>query len=82
MALAALPPHHLTYQHGWDLAAARSRAGQADAAVLLRPVTVDQIGAVGRGRGAHAGEDDVLLAQAPHRHGDTGTAGLSQAWPP
>ena len=49
VALAALPPHHLTYQHGWDLAAGAVESGQADAAVLLRPVTVEQIGAVGEG---------------------------------
>jgi uncharacterized protein (DUF1015 family) len=49
VALAALPSYHLTYQHGWAEAAAAVAAGQTDAAVLLRPVTVDQIGAVGRG---------------------------------
>jgi uncharacterized protein (DUF1015 family) len=49
VALAALPDHHLTFQPGWEQAIAAVAAGQADAAVLLRPVTVDQIGAVGRG---------------------------------
>jgi hypothetical protein len=49
LALAALPPHQLTYQHGLDQARAAVATGQADAAVLLRPVTVDEIGAVGRG---------------------------------
>ena len=46
----ACPPHHLVYQHGWDNAAAAVATGQADAAVLLRPATVDQIGAVSRGQ--------------------------------
>ncbi len=50
VALAALPPHHLAYQHGWDHAAAAVATGQADAAVLLRPATVGQIGAVSRGQ--------------------------------
>jgi uncharacterized protein (DUF1015 family) len=50
VALASLPPHHLVYQHGWDNAAAAVATGQADAAVLLRPATVDQIGAVSHGR--------------------------------
>ena len=50
VALASLPPHHLAYQHGWDHAAAAVAAGQAQAAVLLRPATVSQIGAVGRGQ--------------------------------
>jgi uncharacterized protein (DUF1015 family) len=49
VALADLPPHHLAFQHGWDLAATAVESGQANAAVLLRPVTVEQIGAVGRG---------------------------------
>jgi uncharacterized protein (DUF1015 family) len=44
-----LPPHQLTYQHGWDNAAAAVAAGQADAAVLVRPATVGQIAAIGRG---------------------------------
>jgi uncharacterized protein (DUF1015 family) len=48
-ALAALPPHELTYQHGWDLAAAEVARGGAQAAVLLRPASVDQIAATGRG---------------------------------
>jgi uncharacterized protein (DUF1015 family) len=49
VALAALPDHHLVYQHGWELAAAAVASGQASAAILLRPVTVDQIAATGRG---------------------------------
>jgi uncharacterized protein (DUF1015 family) len=49
VALAALPPHQVTFQHGWDQAARAAAGGLADAAVLLRPVTVDQIGKVGRG---------------------------------
>ncbi len=49
VALAALPPHHVTFQHGSDRATTAVASGQADAAVLLRPVTVDQIGEVGRG---------------------------------
>ena len=50
VALATLPPHHLAYQHGWVHAAAAVATGQADAAVLLRPATVSQIGAVSRGQ--------------------------------
>ena len=49
VALAALPEHELVYQHGWDLAAAAVASGEAQAAVLLRPVTVQQIAATGRG---------------------------------
>ena len=50
MALAALPSHHVTYQHGWDC----GRRGGGERARRTRPcccgpVTVDQIGAVGRG---------------------------------
>jgi uncharacterized protein (DUF1015 family) len=44
-----LPPHQVTYQHGWDNSAAAVAAGQADAAVLLRPATVGQIAAISRG---------------------------------
>jgi uncharacterized protein (DUF1015 family) len=49
VALVGLPPHQLVYQHGWDHAAAAVATGQADAAVLLRPAAVEQIGAVSHG---------------------------------
>ena len=49
LALAGLPPHDVTYQHGWDLAAAAVAKGTAQAAILLRPPTVDQIAETGRG---------------------------------
>jgi uncharacterized protein (DUF1015 family) len=49
VALGRLPPHQLTYQHGWDLAAGAVEKGEAQAAVLLRPASVDKIAATGRG---------------------------------
>jgi uncharacterized protein (DUF1015 family) len=49
VALAQLPTHQLVFQHGWDHAAAAVATGQADAAVLLRPATVAQIGAISHG---------------------------------
>jgi uncharacterized protein (DUF1015 family) len=49
VALAALPRHQVVFQHGWDNAAAAVAAGQAEAAILLRPVSVEQIAAIGRG---------------------------------
>jgi uncharacterized protein (DUF1015 family) len=49
VALAALPSHELVYHPGWGHAAAAVATGQADAAVLLRPVTVAQIGEVSLG---------------------------------
>lgn len=49
VALAGWPEHRLVYQHGWDNCAAAVAAGQADAAVLLRPAGVEQIAAIGRG---------------------------------
>ena len=51
VALAALPPHELVFQHGIDLVAQRVAAGDAQAGVLLRPATVDQIIEI-----AHGGE--------------------------
>ena len=42
-ALAHLPPHDLTYQHGVDNVEQAVRSGAADAGILLRPVTVEQI---------------------------------------
>jgi uncharacterized protein (DUF1015 family) len=42
-ALALLPPHELIYQHGSENVERAVREGAADAAVLLRPVTVEQI---------------------------------------
>ena len=47
--LAKLPAHEVTYQHGWDLAAAAVAKGAAQAAILLRPPTVSQIAETGRG---------------------------------
>jgi uncharacterized protein (DUF1015 family) len=50
VALATLPAHELTFQHGADLAARAVEKGDAQAAVLLRPASVEQIHAAG-----HAG---------------------------
>ena len=49
VALAGIPGHHLAFQHGWDNCAAAVAAGQADAAVLLRPASVEQIAAIAAG---------------------------------
>jgi uncharacterized protein (DUF1015 family) len=49
VALAALPEHDLKFQHGWDLATAFVGQGGVDAAVLLRPATVEQIAAISHG---------------------------------
>ena len=49
VALAALPPHQVVFQHGYDWAAGAVASGEAQAAVLLRPVTVEQIAATARG---------------------------------
>lgn len=51
VALAALPPHELTYQHGVANVRAAVAGGAAQAGVLLRPATVAQIEAT-----AHGGE--------------------------
>ena len=49
IALATLPDHEVVYQHGWDRATAAVAKGDAQAAVLLRPASVAQIAATGRG---------------------------------
>jgi uncharacterized protein (DUF1015 family) len=51
VALAALPAHELTFQHGPDNVRRAVAGGQAQAGVLLRPATVAQIEAT-----AHGGE--------------------------
>lgn len=51
VALAALPPHQLRFQHGVGNVRAAVAAGAAQAGVLLRPATVAQIEAT-----AHGGE--------------------------
>jgi uncharacterized protein (DUF1015 family) len=51
VALASLPPHELTFQHGLDHVVAKVDKGEADAGVLLRPATVAQIVDI-----AHGGE--------------------------
>jgi uncharacterized protein (DUF1015 family) len=50
-AVAALPPHELTYQHGVGHAVDAVRTGRADATILLRPVSVEQIRATAQARG-------------------------------
>jgi uncharacterized protein (DUF1015 family) len=47
-ALAGLPPDTVTYQHGAGTVTQAVADGTADAAVLLRPATVDQIAETGR----------------------------------
>ena len=51
VALAALPPHELAYQHGVANVRAAVASGSAQAGILLRPATVAQIEAT-----AHGGE--------------------------
>ena len=43
LALASLPDHALVYQHGVDHIRSAVESGAAQAGVLLRPVTIDQI---------------------------------------
>ncbi|WP_426572913.1 DUF1015 family protein [Aquihabitans sp. McL0605] len=50
-ALSLIGPHELTYQHGTDRAQAAAVGGEADWAVLIRPVTVAAIE-----DNAHSGE--------------------------
>ncbi len=49
VAIAALPPHRVDFQHGADLCLAAVESGHAQAAVLLRPAGVGQIAEVARG---------------------------------
>ena len=49
IALASLPEHDLKFQHGWDLVTDFVVKGDADAAVLLRPATVEQIAGISHG---------------------------------
>jgi uncharacterized protein (DUF1015 family) len=49
VALAALPPHEVVFQHGVDHVVARVEKGEVDAGVLLRPATVEQIVDIARG---------------------------------
>lgn len=50
-AVEALPEHELSYQHGVGRAVAAVCEGRAQAAILLRPVSVDQIRATAARRG-------------------------------
>ena len=43
LALKELPPHELSHRHSFDEALSAVRSGEAQAAILLRPVTVAQI---------------------------------------
>ena len=48
-ALAGLPPHELTFQHGVENIVERVRRREAQAGVLLRPVRVAQINEIAEG---------------------------------
>jgi uncharacterized protein (DUF1015 family) len=48
VALARLPDHQLDFHHSAEVVAELARAGKAQAAVLVRPVAVDQIAAAAR----------------------------------
>jgi uncharacterized protein (DUF1015 family) len=50
VALATLPPHTLTFQHGIANVARAVERGEADAGVLLRPPTVELIAATAHAR--------------------------------
>jgi uncharacterized protein (DUF1015 family) len=50
VALASFPPHGLTFQHGVGNVVDAVRTGQAQAGVLLRPVSVAQIAATADAR--------------------------------
>ena len=65
--LPGCPDADVTFRDDAGATAALVEKGAADAAVLLRPVTVDADPRRRFRRGAHAAEDDVLPAQAPHR---------------
>jgi len=47
-ALATLPPHGLDFDHSLESVAAKVASGQAQAAMLLRPVDVVQIASTAR----------------------------------
>jgi uncharacterized protein (DUF1015 family) len=49
-ALTSLPPHEVVYQHGVDHTLALIDKGEAQAAVLLRATTVEQIASAARAR--------------------------------
>ncbi|MGH9126569.1 MAG: DUF1015 family protein [Acidimicrobiales bacterium] len=49
VALATVPPHDIVYQVGWQAAVAAVADGVAQAAITLRPVSVEQIAATGQG---------------------------------
>ena len=49
VALADMPDAEVRFQHGWDHVVRAVDSGDAEAGVLLRPATVDQIAEVGHG---------------------------------
>lgn len=50
VARQSFPPHEVVFQHGTDHAVAAVASGRAQAAVLLRPATVEHIAAAARAR--------------------------------
>jgi uncharacterized protein (DUF1015 family) len=49
VVLGQLPPHEVVYQHGWATCVEAVDRGDAQAAVLLRPATVEQISSIAVG---------------------------------
>ena len=78
LAIDGLPGGRVTYRHDWQRGHRIGPAGEAQAAVLLRPVTRCPDLGLGPRPPADAAEEDLLQPEAPHRHG----LPARQDWPP
>ena len=69
LVIAELPDHELEFFHSWQDAVDAVATDRAQAVVLLRPVTVEQIAEWARAGQAHAPEEHLLPSQAADRDG-------------
>ena len=69
VALAELPDHELTFQHGVDQVMARVHRGEFQAGFLLRPATVAQIVEIARGGERMPPKTTFFAPEAAHRRG-------------
>ena len=65
LVIAELPDHELEFFHSWQDAVDAVAADRAQAVVLLRPVTVEQIAEWARAGRAHAPQEHLLPSQTP-----------------
>ncbi len=69
LVIAELPDHELSFANSWQDAVAAVESEESQAAVLIRPVSVEKIAEFAHAGRADAPEDHLLPSEAAHRDG-------------